>query len=386
MFAPRGWLKRPVARRIYRTIASSDLFDAQWYRFTQVSGLASLMDPLWHYLDQGAAAGLDPSPWFDTSHYVRTNHDVRGSGLNPLFHYLEYGKAERRSPLPTVVGTRDVLLPETAELETFASPQTDSPRVTLVVDSQSEEEHSRPLAEIINAAQKFAEKKSRTLRVIAWPNSGDLNNAALKGAVVIEAQRSHPAPTFDSHSDELFIASSSSSALSLRHVAPLSQLWKLTSGKSLAAEPWTAAPSLEDLAAQKTSDIAGREIPQSGRIPIALSKDKKTVVLFADAVGNPISYLRALELLDQFFLQNSGLGNEWNVVVCGRGVEPLMLAGEVPVVRADHVSPTDIARIRVAMMAAPDQQVQAWCQESGVAVVTDMSGYSISSELLRGRS
>jgi len=386
MFAPRGWLKRPVARRIYRTIASSDLFDAQWYRFTQVSGLASLMDPLWHYLDHGAAAGLDPSPWFDTSHYVRTNHDVRGSGLNPLFHYLEYGKAERRSPLPTVVGTRDVLLPETAELETFASPQTDSPRVTLVVDSQSEEEHSRPLAEIIIAAQKFAEKKSRTLRVIAWPNSGDLNNAALKGAVVIEAQRSHPAPTFDSHSDELFIASSSSSALSLRHVAPLSQLWKLTSGMSLAVEPWTAAPSLEDLAAQKTSDIAGREIPQSGRIPIALSKDKKTVVLFADAVGNPISYLRALELVDQFFLQNSGLGNEWNVVVCGRGVEPLMLAGEVPVVRADHVSPTDIARIRVAMMAAPDQQVQAWCQESGVAVVTDMSGYSISSELLRGRS
>ena len=386
MFAPRGWLKRSVARRIYRTIASSDLFDAQWYRFTQVSGLASLMDPLWHYLDHGAAAGLDPSPWFDTSHYVRTNHDVRGSGLNPLFHYLEYGKAERRSPLPTVVGTRDVLLPETAELETFASPQTDSPRVTLVVDSQSEEEHSRPIAEIINAAQKFAEKKSRTLRVIAWPNSGDLNNAALKGAVVIEAQRSHPAPTFDSHSDELFIASSSSSALSLRHVAPLSQLWKLTSGKSLAAEPWTAAPSLEDLAAQKTSDIAGREIPQSGRIPIALSKDKKTVVLFADAVGNPISYLRALELVDQFFLQNSGLGNEWNVVVCGRGVEPLMLAGEVPVVRADHVSPTDIARIRVAMMAAPDQQVQAWCQESGVAVVTDMSGSSISSELLRGRS
>jgi hypothetical protein len=62
MFAPRGWLKRPVARRIYRTIASSDLFDARWYRSTQVSGLASLMDPLWHYLDHGAAVGLDPSP------------------------------------------------------------------------------------------------------------------------------------------------------------------------------------------------------------------------------------------------------------------------------------------------------------------------------------
>ena len=386
MFAPRGWLKRPVARRIYRTIASSDLFDAQWYRSTQVSGLASLMDPLWHYLDHGAAAGLDPSPLFDTSHYVHTNHDVRSSGLNPLFHYLEYGRAERRSPLPSVVGTRDVLLPETAELETFTSPQTESPRVTLVVDSRSEAEHSRSLTDIINAAQKFAEKKSRTLRVIAWPNSGDLNDAALNGAVVIEARRSHPAPTFDSHSDELFISSSSSSALSLRHVAPLSQLWKVSSGKPIALEPWTSAPSLEDCAAQQSSDMAGRGIPRSGRVAMAPTKDKKTFVLFAEAVGDPISYLRALDLLEQLFLENSGLGHERNVVVCGRAVEPLMLAGEVPVSYADHVLPKDIARLSVAIMATSDQQVQAWCEGAGVAVVTDVSGSSISSELLRGRS
>ena len=386
MFAPRGWLKRPVARRIYRTIASSDLFDARWYRSTQVSGLASLMDPLWHYLDHGAALGFDPSPVFDTSHYVHTNHDVRRSGLNPLFHFLEYGGAERRSPLPSVAGTRDVLLPETAELETFTSPQPGSPRVTLIVDSRSEAEHSRSLADIIDAARKFAEKNSRTLRVIVWPNSGDLNNAALNGAVVIEARRSHPAPTFDSHSNELFIASSSSSALSLRHVAPLSQLWKLTSGKSMALEPWTAAPSIEDFAAQKSSDTAGRGIPRSGRISMALSKDKKTVVLLANAVGDPISYLRALESLDQLFLEDSGLGNEWNVVVCGRGVEPLMLAGEVPVCHADHVSRKDIARISVAVMATSDQQVQAWCQESGVAIVTDMSGPSISGALLGGHA
>ena len=386
MFAPRGWLKRPVARRIYRTIATSNLFDARWYRSTQVSGLASLMDPLWHYLDHGAAAGLDPSPLFDTSHYVHTNHDVRSSRLNPLFHYLEYGRAERRSPLLSVVGTRDVLLPETAELETFTSPQTGSPRVTLVVDSRSEAENSRSLAEIIDAAQKFAEKESRTLRVIAWPNSGDLNNTALQGVAVIEARRSHPAPTFDCHSDEFFIASSSTSALSLRHVAPLSQLWKLTSGKSITLEPWTAAPSIEDFVAQKSSDMAGRGIPRSGRTPMAFTKDKKTVVLYADAGVDPISYLRALELLDQLFLEESGLGNEWNVVVCGRGVEPLMLAGEVPVSYADHVLPKHIARISVAMMATSDQQVQAWCQESGVAIVTDMSGRSISGALLGGHA
>ena len=136
MFAPRGWLKRPVARRIYRTIASSNLFDARWYRSTQVSGAAALMDPVWHYLVHGARAGLDPSPRFDTSHYVHAHHDVRNSGLNPLFHYLEYGIQERRSPLRSAIGTRDVLLPETAELESFTSPQTSSPRVTLVADSR----------------------------------------------------------------------------------------------------------------------------------------------------------------------------------------------------------------------------------------------------------
>ena len=119
---------------------------------------------------------------------------------------------------------------------------------------------------------------------------------------------------------------------------------------------------------------------------MAFTKDKKTVVLFADAGVDPISYLRALELLDQLFLEDSGLGNEWNVVVCGRDVEPLMLAGEVPVSYADYVSRRDIAQMSVAMMATSDQQVQAWCQESGVAVVTSFSGTSIYSALLRGRS
>ena len=119
---------------------------------------------------------------------------------------------------------------------------------------------------------------------------------------------------------------------------------------------------------------------------MAFTKDKKTVVLFADAEVDPISYLRALELLDQLFLENSGLGHEWNVVVCGRGVEPLMLAGEVPVSCADYVSRRDIAQLSVAIMATSDQQVQAWCQKSGVAIVTNMSLSSISGALLGGHA
>ena len=386
MFAPRGWLKRPVARRIYRTIASSELFDARWYRSTQVSGFSKLMDPLWHYLDHGAAQGLDPSPWFDTSHYVHTNHDVRSSRLNPLFHYLAYGSEERRSPLRSVLDTRDILVPDTAELETFISPQEGAARVTLVVDSLSEPELSCSLAEIFATAQEFATKKSRTLRVISWPNSGDLSSIARSGVVLIERRRSHPAPTFDVHADELFISSSSTSALSLRHVAARSQLWKLTPGKALKCDAWRNEPSLKDLVSHKSSGIAVHRVPRSGRIAISRHPETKTVVVFADAVGNPIRYLQALEALDQLFLENAGIENGWNVVVCGRGVEPLMLAGEVAVTHADYISHEDIARVTVAVMATSDQQVETWFQELHGPPVTDISASSLSSTLLGGQS
>ncbi len=383
MFAPRGWLKRPVARRIYRTIASSDLFDAHWYRSTQVSGAASVMDPVWHYLDHGAESGLDPSPRFDTSHYVYAHHDVRHSGLNPLFHYLEYGIAERRSPLRSVMGTRDVLLPETAELETFTSPRTSSPRVTLVADSKSELEHGCSLAEIVQAAHKFAKKNSRTLRVIVWPGSGDLTTTALPDVAVIEARRSHPAPTFDVHTDELFIATSTTAALSLRHVAPHAQLRTLTSSKNIDFVPWTSAPSLNDLAAETSQ---GQGIPRAGRVPLRADSKKKTVVVFSDALSDPVRYLLALESLDQLFLDNAELSHIWKVVVCGRGVAPLMLAGTASVAHADHVSRGNMGKVQLAIMATADKHVEKWCEESGVLVVSETTHPSLASAMMESRS
>ena len=382
MFAPRGWLKRPVAKRIYRTIASSDLFDARWYRSTQVSGAAELMDPVWHYLDHGAKAGLDPSPRFDTSYYVHAHHDVRDSGLNPLFHYLEYGIEERRSPLRSVIATRDVLLPETAELETFTSPQTSSPRVTQVADSRSEPESARSLAEIVQAAHKFAQKNSRTLRVIAWPGSGDLSTTSLPGVTVVEARRSHPAPTFDVHSDELFIATSTTSALSLRHVAPHSDLLNLNSPRNITFVPWKSPPSLSELPADTS---LSRGIPSTGRVPLPSDPQKQTVVVFADALSDPVGYLLALESLDQLFLDNAELGATWQVAVCGQGVEPLMLAGTVSVAHADHVSRTDMGRVQLAIMATADQRVETWCEESGVPVVSATTGPSLASALMESR-
>ena len=341
------------------------------------------MDPVWHYLDHGAKAGLDPSPRFDTSHYVHAHHDVRGSGLNPLFHYLEYGIEERRSPLRSVIGTRAILLPETAELETFTSPQTSSPRVTLVADSRSEPESSRSLAEIVQAAHEFAQKNSRTLRVIAWPGSGDLSTTSLPGVTVIEARRAHPAPTFDVHAGEFFIATSTTSALSLRHVAPNSHLWNLTSPKNITFVPWKSRPSLSDLPAD-TSRSQG--IASTGRVSLPSDLQKKTVVVFADALSDPVGYLLALESLDQLFLDNAELGATWQVAVCGEGVEPLMLAGTVSVAHADHVSRTDMGRVQLAIMATANRQMEKWCEESGVPVVSATTGASLASALMESRS
>ena len=113
---------------------------------------------------------------------------------------------------------------------------------------------------------------------------------------------------------------------------------------------------------------------------------KKTVVVFADALSDPVGYLLALESLDQLFLDNTELGTTWQVVGCGRGVEPLMLAGTVSVAHADHVSRTDMGRVQLAIMATSDQSVEKWCQGSGVPVISDTTGPSIASALMESRS
>jgi len=381
MFAPRGWLKRPVARRIYRTLASSDLFDRRWYRSTQVKGFSASMDPIWHYLDAGAGLGLDPSPHFDTSHYVHAHHDVMASGLNPLFHYLEYGIEERRSPLRSVLATRNALIPESAELETFTSPQTGPARVTLVADSRSEAEHECSLAEMVDAARAFAKKQSRILRLILWQGSGLLGSGPLPDVVTIDAQRTHPAPTFDTHENEIFLSTSSTTALSLRHVAPYSQLWKLSSGKSRKFVPWSSAPRLLDLSSSDSSSERGRRLPRSGRVPLSHDGSLKTLVLFSSPGHDPVSYVLALESLEQLFMGQYLLGTEWEVVVCGQGTEPLSLAGTFSVRHADHVSREHLSGVDLAIMTAPDSELESWCAEQGVPVAREFSLSALSASL-----
>lgn len=76
------------------------LFDEAFYLDRYPFVRATGMDPYAHYLEYGAAAGLDPSPDFVTDWYLRSNPDVAASGANPLDHFLRYGSAEGRAPRP----------------------------------------------------------------------------------------------------------------------------------------------------------------------------------------------------------------------------------------------------------------------------------------------
>ena len=81
-------------------------FDANWYRQRYPDVAEAGIDPLEHYLREGAAEGRNPSPFFDTNWYLAQNPDIDDSGVNPLVHYVAHGAQEGRTPVPS---TQDLL-------------------------------------------------------------------------------------------------------------------------------------------------------------------------------------------------------------------------------------------------------------------------------------
>jgi hypothetical protein len=236
MFAPRGWLSRPLARRIYRTIDPSELFDRGWYRSQQMQGVAKLSDPLWHFLAHGRKRHLDPSPMFDTEHYLSTNPDVRDSNLNPLFHYLEYGIGERRQPLRSAQETFDWLFPDAAELPTYLVPHIGTPRLTVLIDRRALERSDVSISEILVSAGALAKKNSRALRVISVLSNneklmetlGELHLSATALELDVVTAPAHRETThYDIHEDEVFLATSWTSASALRFAGAAANLWCL---------------------------------------------------------------------------------------------------------------------------------------------------------------
>lgn len=54
---------------------------------------APAVDPVRHYIDDGAREGRNPAPGFSTRHYCARYPEVGESGLNPFYHWLTIGRA-----------------------------------------------------------------------------------------------------------------------------------------------------------------------------------------------------------------------------------------------------------------------------------------------------
>ncbi len=72
------------------------LFDSRWYLEQYEDVCQAGENPLVHYIRHGCREGRNPGPYFETDFYLLTYPDVRLSGMNPLAHYLRFGKAEGR--------------------------------------------------------------------------------------------------------------------------------------------------------------------------------------------------------------------------------------------------------------------------------------------------
>jgi len=77
-------------------VASSDLFDRDWYLATYADIAAAGIDPLDHYLLRGGFEGRDPGPAFDSAAYLLAHADAAEAGINPLVHHLRHGGGRDR--------------------------------------------------------------------------------------------------------------------------------------------------------------------------------------------------------------------------------------------------------------------------------------------------
>jgi glycosyltransferase involved in cell wall biosynthesis len=82
-------------------VASSDLFNPDWYLATCSDVALSGVNPISHYLHYGWLEDRDPSPDFSNTWYLENYPAVKQAGMNPLVHYLRYGRYEGYLPHPS---------------------------------------------------------------------------------------------------------------------------------------------------------------------------------------------------------------------------------------------------------------------------------------------
>ncbi len=89
-----------VLQGAYNNLRPHPLFDVDWYVHMQQPSLDGLrINPLLHFLEEGAATGRNPNGWFDTAWYAATYPDCLADGGNTLSHFLRHGR-EGNAPSP----------------------------------------------------------------------------------------------------------------------------------------------------------------------------------------------------------------------------------------------------------------------------------------------
>ncbi len=73
------------------------LFDPAWYQRHRAASQKH-PDPLIDYIRYGAAEGYEPSPYFSSEHYCKSAGPFHG--LTPLGHFIAYGLPRKVSPTP----------------------------------------------------------------------------------------------------------------------------------------------------------------------------------------------------------------------------------------------------------------------------------------------
>lgn len=77
----------------YEAIRKSGLFDPEYYLATYPDVAERNLDPLVHYLEEGAQQGRNPNPAFDGEFYLEQCRQRGEQPNNPLLHYLRVGAA-----------------------------------------------------------------------------------------------------------------------------------------------------------------------------------------------------------------------------------------------------------------------------------------------------
>jgi GT2 family glycosyltransferase len=94
--------KKYLNQRYKKLIQSSKLFDSEWYLHENPDVAEQRIDPIIHYIENGASEGRNPGPLFDGNRYLYENNDVDLNQTNPLIHYIKFGLPEGREIFPVI--------------------------------------------------------------------------------------------------------------------------------------------------------------------------------------------------------------------------------------------------------------------------------------------